>query len=188
MESSNPVLKRGYQIATTPGELENLYGSPSASSARTGRRAASTWTATTPICPSPSSASRRPPSPWRRTGLWSSCSRTWERGRRAPGTRCPRRGAPSPKPRGRASSVRAARTPTLRRGPRGSARYRTRRSPTRRRGAVRMYWRSICRRRWSRSPASVCRQTSIRNGSISVPATCLIRRSASSISSSRWTR
>jgi uncharacterized YccA/Bax inhibitor family protein len=37
MESSNPVLKRGYQIATTPGELDNLYNSPSASSARTGR-------------------------------------------------------------------------------------------------------------------------------------------------------
>ena len=37
MESSNPVLKRGYQVATTPGELDNLYNSPAASSSRTGR-------------------------------------------------------------------------------------------------------------------------------------------------------
>jgi len=37
MESTNPVLKRGYQIATTPNELDNLYNTPSASSSRTGR-------------------------------------------------------------------------------------------------------------------------------------------------------
>ena len=37
MESSNPVLKRGYQVATTPGELDNLYNSPAAASSRTGR-------------------------------------------------------------------------------------------------------------------------------------------------------
>ena len=37
MESSNPVLKRGYQVATTPSELDNLYSAPAASSARTGR-------------------------------------------------------------------------------------------------------------------------------------------------------
>ena len=37
MESSNPVLKRGYQVATTPNELDNLYNSPAASSSRTGR-------------------------------------------------------------------------------------------------------------------------------------------------------
>ena len=37
MESTNPVLKRGYQIATTTNELDNLYNTPSASSSRTGR-------------------------------------------------------------------------------------------------------------------------------------------------------
>ena len=37
MESSNPVLKRGYQVATTTSELDNLYSAPAASSARTGR-------------------------------------------------------------------------------------------------------------------------------------------------------
>ena len=37
MESTNPVLKRGYEIATTSNQLDDLYNSPSASSARTGR-------------------------------------------------------------------------------------------------------------------------------------------------------
>ena len=37
MESSNPVLKRGYEIATTSNQLDDLYNSPSASSTRTGR-------------------------------------------------------------------------------------------------------------------------------------------------------
>ena len=37
MESSNPVLKRGYQVATTTSELYSLYSAPAASSARTGR-------------------------------------------------------------------------------------------------------------------------------------------------------
>ena len=37
MESSNPVLKRGYEIATTTKQLDDLYTSPAASSSRTGR-------------------------------------------------------------------------------------------------------------------------------------------------------
>jgi uncharacterized YccA/Bax inhibitor family protein len=37
MESTNPVLKRGYQIATTSNQLEDLYNSPAASATRTGR-------------------------------------------------------------------------------------------------------------------------------------------------------
>jgi uncharacterized YccA/Bax inhibitor family protein len=37
MESSNPVLKRGYEIATTSKQLDDLYTSPAASSSRTGR-------------------------------------------------------------------------------------------------------------------------------------------------------
>jgi len=37
MESSNPVLKRGYEIATTSNQLDDLYNAPAASSTRTGR-------------------------------------------------------------------------------------------------------------------------------------------------------
>ena len=37
MESSNPVLKRGYEIAKTSDQLNDLYNAPAASSSRTGR-------------------------------------------------------------------------------------------------------------------------------------------------------
>ena len=37
MESTNPVLKRGYEIAKTSDQLNDLYNAPAASSVRTGR-------------------------------------------------------------------------------------------------------------------------------------------------------